>query len=171
MNSRGGSEKEETTKIAVFGLLYLFFTVACLFPFHGIPIANIAFGFPLGALIVRRFENLHYQAVFSGDANESMAQSKAAISQYYHQWLRDLVSWSLISSGVTMLICWAQLVGALMVVRYAEPGATVIDWIPLISADTLHSFRSRLFVMLISPGLQILTTAFGGIITLLLRRK
>ena len=161
MNTRDVSQGEGTGKNFVFGLLYLFFTVVCLFPFHGIPIANIAFGFPLGALIVWRFERLHYHTLFS----DSTAPGG------YHLWLRDLVSWSLISSGITMLICWAQLVGALMVVRYADPGAAAIDLIPLISADTLHSFRSRLFVMLISPGLQILTTAFGGVITMLLRRK
>jgi hypothetical protein len=142
--------------MSLFGLLYFCFTVACLFLFRGIPVANIAFGFPLGALIVRRYEKRVYPVVFSDDP---------------FPWLRDLLSMALLSSGFTMLICWLQLVGAMVIVHFGHQGSAAIDWIPLIAPENLPSFRPRLFVMLISPGLQILTTVFGGVFSLLLKHK
>jgi len=157
--------------MTVIALFYIAFTVIGLRPFKGIPIANIALGFLLGALIIRRFEAKN-RLLISQAGEAPNHQAADLVRLYYQNLLRDLVSWAIMAAGVTMVICWTQLIGAILIPRSLQLGPVVADWIFLISpSDSLLEFRTRLFAMLISPGLQILTTVFGGVVAVLFTHK
>ena len=136
--------KRSTRILLLLALLYLLITIAGLFPFRGIPILNVALGFPIGAAVAYRSE------------------SQPAL-------LRTLVTWALVTAGITMLVCWVELVFSLLTIKFLGPFVASTRWTPLVpSTESPNLFRAQLFAVIISPGLQVLTTVFGGVITLLI---
>ncbi len=133
-------------------LLYIAATIAGIFFFHGIPILNVALGFLIGALVAYRL----------GDETPPIAS------------LRKVMTWGLVSAGITILVCWLELLGALVVIRLLGPGVALVDWFPLLpepASENPDLFRAQLFATIVSPALQILTTVFGGVVFLLFTRR
>lgn len=134
-------------------LFYLLVTILGLYPFRGIPIVNIALGFPIGAIIAQR--------TFTGNP---VALSDREI-------LRAVFSWAMITAGITLLVCWIDLIGALILVRQLGPGLGIERWFPLLpSPASVGLFRAQLFAVIVSPALQVLTTVFGGALAIMFRR-
>jgi hypothetical protein len=136
-------------------LLYVALTFVGLYPFRGIPILNVALGFPIGALVAWRTVHPPGAADAAGPG--------------WRGTLRRVLSWALATAGITMLVCWLELAGSLIALHLFG-GDGPARWLPLgPGRSSPHLFRAQLFAVMISPGLQLLTTVFGGVITLVLR--
>ena len=153
-------------------ILYGALTVAGLFPFHGIPILNIALGFPLGAWAAYYAQRAHRQTAGSGPEQAANAGDARLAERAV---LRTVLAWSLATSGLTMILCWFQLAFFLLTIRFIGPAPEILRWIPLVHpSQGLGLFPSQsfanvqLFAILLAPGIQVLTTVFGGVVGLLL---
>lgn len=163
-------------------ILYGALTVAGLFPFYGIPILNVALGFPLGAWVAYHAQRSQRRATGpratpgrgpsadpaqDADAGEARAAERTV--------LRTVLTWSLTTSGLTMILCWFQLVLFLLTIRFIGPAPEILRWIPLVHPSQgfglfpSQSFANvQLFAILLAPGIQVLTTVFGGVVGILL---
>ncbi len=146
-------------------LIYVALTVAGLYPFYGIPVLNIALGFPLGAVIV--YHARHTSRKPDGPADPGRAADRSVLG--------SVMSWGLATSGMTMVICWLQLAVFLVVIRVIGPLPEILRWIPLVHPSDGHGlFPSntlaslQLFAALLAPGIQVLTTVFGGVVAILI---
>lgn len=141
-------------------LLYVAVTLIGLFPFHGIPILNVALGFPVGAAIASRgLKRL-----------DAPVPGSEGLDPRSRRVMRGVLYWSFATAGVTLLVCWTQLVITILVLRLGGLASPVAGWLPLLPSP-LHPnlFRAQLFAVILAPGLLVLTTVFGGVIVLLLR--
>ncbi len=138
-------------------LLYVAVTILGLFPFHGIPILNIALGFPIGAAIAHR-----------GLGDEGGGGHKDAGADRGRAVMRRVFYGSLATAGVTLLICWIQLVVSILVLRVLGLGSPLASLLPLLPSP-IHPnlFRAQLFAVILAPALLVLTTVFGGVLTLI----
>jgi hypothetical protein len=157
--------------LLLLALLYLLITVVGLFPFRGIPVLNVALGFPIGAAIAYRFETR------SGDRPEGAAPGRPAAGNQVqppgdarrNALLRTLLTWALITAGLTMFVCWAELLYSLLTIKFFGPFVASSRWTPLLpTSESPNLYRAQLFAVIISPGLQILTTVFGGVLAALI---
>jgi hypothetical protein len=84
--------------------------------------------------------------------------------------MRDVLYWSFATAGVTLLVCWTQLVLTIVFLRVVGLGSPLSDLLPLLPSP-LHPnlFRAQLFAVILSPALLVLTTVFGGVLALLMR--
>ena len=141
-------------------LLYVAVTLIGLFPFNGIPVFNIALGFPVGAAIASRGLKRPAEADNAADGPDPLARPV----------MRGVLYWSFATAGITLLICWVQLVITILVLRIVGLGSPLTDWLPLLPSPlNPNLFRAQLFAVILSPGLLVLTTVFGGVLVLLLR--
>ena len=147
-------------------ILYGVLTIAGLFPFYGIPILNIALGFPLGAAAAHFCRKR---------ADRSMG---SPLPEGERELLSSVFTWALATSGLTMVICWFQLAAFLITIRILGPAPEILRWIPLVHPTQTfglfpsHSFANiQLFAILLAPGIQVLTTVFGGVVGILLLGK
>jgi hypothetical protein len=128
---------------------YLAVTVAGLFLFRGIPVLNVALGFPLGAAVAQRR--------VARDADASMT-------------LRAVLAGSITMAALTMLVCWLEIVASLSVLRAAGPDAMALRWVPLFPPPAAAQLvRLQFFAVITAPSLQVLTTCFGGVVAILMR--
>jgi hypothetical protein len=126
---------------------YIVLTVAGLFVFRGIPILNVALGFPLGAAAARR-------------AGGTLPALQATLA------------WAMTGAAITMAACWLELAGLLFVAQHWGPFSAAALWVPLQPPpDATSISRVVLYAVIIAPALQVLTTAFGGLITVLLTQQ
>lgn len=146
-------------------LIYVALTIAGLYPFYGIPVLNIALGFPLGAVIVYHARHTSRKQAGPDDPGGTADRSV----------LGSVMSWALATSGMTMVICWLQLAVFLVAIRLIGPLPAILRWIPLVHPSEGHGlFPSnalaslQLFATLLAPGIQVLTTVFGGVVALLI---
>ncbi|MCK4303126.1 MAG: hypothetical protein KAY24_02710 [Candidatus Eisenbacteria sp.] len=161
--------------------LYLVVTAVGFFLFRGIPILNVALGFPIGAVVAYRYSSHQVDLQSTGEMGSPGAcdppgsqadRDRISRGPPNCASLRRVVFWGLVTAGVTMLACWAELAGSLLVLKVFGLGIAPARWFPLLSPPGPSSlFRAHLFAIMISPGLQILTTVFGGVVVLLLRPR
>ncbi len=144
--------------ILVLLLLYAAVTIVGLFPFQGIPILNVALGFPVGAAIAER--RLRRATSPSTTPPDVSARSV----------MRAVLYWSFATAGITLLVCWTQLALAIVFLRAVGLGSPLTDWLPLLPSP-IHPnlFRAQLFAVILAPALLVLTTVFGGVLALLIR--
>jgi len=144
--------------VLVLLLLYAAITIIGLFPFHGIPVLNVALGFPVGAAVAdRRFKRAPSTA---GTLPDVSARSV----------MRSVLYWAFATAGVTLLVCWTQLVLTIVLLRAIGLGSPLSDWLPLLpSPFHPNLFRAQLFAVILSPALLVLTTVFGGVLAVLMR--
>lgn len=151
---------------------YVAITIAGLFPFRGIPVLNVALGFPLGAAVAYRAGSRVARDRARTVHNSLPVAPGTCADAPGYTILRDVLFWALATAGITMFVCWVELVGSLMAIKIFGRGTPISAWLPLLPSSILpNQFRAQLFAVIISPGLQILTTAFGGVLTLLLRQS
>lgn len=133
-----------------FILAVIAIDVLCVGIGMGVPVLNIAFGFPLGWYIARK-------AVTNADSNRGMLGKV----------LRDAIVGAT-PTFVAMSIIWGSLVPWLF-----NPGTDYANLgIPLILFDPRNSFIGWLVLMIfISPFLQLLATTFASHLTLLHMKK
>ncbi|MBM3318004.1 MAG: hypothetical protein FJY75_09150 [Candidatus Eisenbacteria bacterium] len=133
-----------------FLLAYPALTIAGLFAFRGIPVLNIALGFPLGAVVALR--------------RAEAGRNPGA--------LRDVLWWASFTAAITMLLCWLELAMALAVLKAAGGPAIGWRWIPLLPPPASSELvRLQFFAVVIAPLIQVLTTSFGGMLALVLRSQ
>lgn len=143
--------------VLVLLLLYVAITILGLFPFHGIPILNIALGFPVGAVIAER------------RIKSPVSAATSLPDTSFRTVMRAVLYWSLATAGVTLLVCWSQLVLTILLLRVVGLGSPLTDWLPLLPSPLQPNlFRAQLFAVILSPALLVLTTVFGGVLTLLI---
>lgn len=163
--------------VLVLLLLYVAITLIGLFPFHGIPVLNVALGFPLGAAIANRELRRRVRSTPPGtladDPQTAPAPGPAAAGDpdaNPRRVMRSVLHWSFATAGITLLVCWIQLVVTILLLRVVGLGSPLVDWLPLLPSPlNPNLFRAQLFAVILSPGLLVLTTVFGGVLTLLLR--
>jgi hypothetical protein len=157
--------------LLLLALLYLLITIVGLFPFRGIPILNVALGFPIGAAVAYRFERRLARA--PGEPKPTAASpghhAGGPPDAPRYALLRTLLTWALITAGMTMFVCWAELLYSLLTIKFFGPFVASSRWTPLLpTAESPNLYRAQLFAVIISPGLQILTTVFGGVVAVLI---
>lgn len=136
-------------------ILYLAVTLVGLFLFRGIPVLNVALGFPIGAAIGAR----------------SSPRSPAGTDRLSHS-LQAILWWALGTAAITMILCWLELGASMFILRWGGLNSAVTDWIPLLPPPpTSGLVRAQFFAVVVAPLIQVLTTAFGGMIVLLLMRN
>lgn len=135
-------------------LVYLAATVIGLYPFRGIPVVNIALGFPIGAALAQR------------------ALQGNPVLRTEREILRDVLSWGMVTAGLTLFVCWIDLVGALLLAHKFGPGLGLERIFPLLPTPAdVGLFRAQLFAVIVAPALQVLTTVFGGVLVIVFRRS
>ena len=145
-----------------FVIFYLAITVVGVVLFRGIPILNVALGFIVGAFVAHR--QLTHRADRVPDSHNGPAAAAPA-----HSPLRTVFAWALGTAGLTMVVCWFELGASLLTIKVFGTESPLAYRLPLLPSDGLPNlFRAQLFAVIISPGLQILTTVFGGVLTVLL---
>jgi hypothetical protein len=155
-------------------ILYLVLTVAGLFLFHGIPVFNVAAGFPVGAaaawLALAR-KGGPGDGEPGADPPEALPGPVAARGSDLLEALKAAISWAMISSAATVVLCWVQLGAMLAVSRFWGPYSPAARWVPLLPPPAVPAVSRMLFFAVITaPALQMLSTAFGGLITVLVCR-
>lgn len=138
------------TRVIALVIGYLAVTVAGLYIFHGVPVLNVALGFPLGAVVARR------RAARDADPRAT---------------LRAVLAGSITMAALTMLVCWLEILASLSVLRAAGPDAIALRWVPLFPPPAaVQLLRLQFFAVITAPSLQVLTTCFGGVMAILMRR-
>jgi hypothetical protein len=125
-------------------VVYLLLTLAGLYLFRGVPLLNVALGFPLGAWIAWRRE-----------------PSPAA--------LRALLAWGLALAAGTVAIGWLEVALAYASLRVPELFGGLVPWLPLSPHASAAESRAIVFALAAAPALQVLTTVFGGVVVLVSR--
>ncbi len=147
------SQKGAVGRLVFLAILYVVVSIIGLFLFRGIPVLNVALGFPVGAVVAYR----------AARADERVGQELWGPS------MRTVIAWALGTAGITVLICWFELVGSLLLAKIFGPGLPLVQLLPFTHHPGVpYFFRAQLFAVIVSPGLQILTTVFGGVMTLIL---
>ncbi len=150
-------------------ILYLALTVAGLFIFKGIPILNVALGFPVGAIVA--WHALHPRPVPCIPGCIAEAPHAPADPSAAPPFLRELLLWSLATSAATLVACGLEVGAALMVSAVYGGGGSLLHWLPILSPlEASGPARVLLLAALIAPALQVLTTVFGGVLVLALAR-
>ncbi len=159
-------------------LLYVAITLIGLFPFQGIPILNVALGFPIGAAIAhrelgRRMPPAPPSGNSAVDPRGVLAGGAPLVSEpgaCPRPVMRSVLYWSFATAGITLFVCWVQLLMTILLLRVAGLASPMVAWLPLLPSP-IHPnlFRAQLFAVILSPALMVLTTVFGGVVTLLLR--
>jgi len=135
-------------------IAYLVLTIVGLFVFQGIPVFNVAAGFPVGAAIAWR-----------------ALKRERAVEQDGGPWaaLQTAFWWALTSSAATVLLCWIQLGAMMLVIRWTGPYSSAAGWIPLLPMPQSGPVaRMVFFTVVTAPALQMLSTSFGAVIAVLL---
>jgi len=127
--------------------LYVFLDIICIGIGMGVPFFCILFGLPIGWYIVKRL---------------------TAETTEIREVLRKTLLHAAIAAAVTclgMLLIW----GTLGVVTLSNPAADFVETgVPMILYEPKASFIGWIVLMIvISPGLQLLTTLFASHLTLL----
>jgi hypothetical protein len=141
------------------GIAYVGLTIAGLYLFRGVPILNIALGFPIGAWIAAHHES------WAG------AETAAPAGSIRPRVLRILLSWSVSLAAVTIAASWIELLVSVVSVRFPGYLGTISRWLPLSTYESPNVFRALIFAIAAAPALQVLTTVFGGILVLALARE
>lgn len=144
---------------SLLGIAYVGLTLAGLYLFRGVPILNVALGFPIGAWIAAR-----HQARGGAEAILPTAAIRPGA-------LRALLGWSVSLAAVTIAASWIELLLSVASVRYAGYLDGVSQWLPLNAYESPNAFRALIFAIAAAPALQVLTTVFGGIVVLALTRE
>ncbi len=126
---------------------YVFMDIICIGMGMGVPFFCILLGLPLGWYIVKR-----------------LTAEQAGIRDI----LRKMLLYASIAAAVTclgMLLIW----GTLAVVQFSNPATDFAETgVPMILYEPQASFIGWIVLMIIiSPGLQLLTTLFASHLTLL----
>jgi hypothetical protein len=138
------------TRVLALVIGYLVVTVAGLYLFRGIPVLNVALGFPLGAAVARR---------------------RVARDEGTRATLRAVLADSITMAALTMLVCWVEIVASLSILRAAGPDTIALRWVPLFPPPAAAQLvRLQFFAVITAPSLQVLTTCFGGVMAILMRR-
>lgn len=144
---------------SLLGIAYVGLTVAGLYLFRGVPILNVALGFPIGAWIAA-----HHRA-------HPGVKATAPAGLVHPSVLRALLGWSVTLAAVTIAASWIELLVSVATVRFPGYLAAASRWLPLSSYESPNAFRALIFAIAAAPALQILTTIFGGILVLALIRE
>lgn len=136
--------------VGVLTILYILLSLGGLYLFRGIPLLNVALGFPLGAAIAHRL---------LGRATASDGRLVVV--------LQSVIWWALASAGITLLLCWLELAASLLALHLWRTGVTAVRWVPLLPppGDPIIA-RVQYLAVVTAPALQVLTTAFGGLIVI-----
>ena len=132
--------------LAALGI-YVFVDIICIGMGMGVPFFCILLGLPLGWYIVER-----------------LIAEQAEIRDI----LRKMLLYAAIAAAITclgMLLIW----GTLAVVQFSNPATDFVETgVPMILYEPKASFIGWIVLMIvISPGLQLLTTLFASHLTLL----
>ena len=162
-------------------ILYAAVTLGGLYLFRGIPILNVALGFPLGAWVVSRVLSLEQRAATNGGAHpaatdaettgtrEAPAGGKPSRSVPWMDALHQALWYALITAALTVIFCWIELGATLLIVRLRAESGFFAHLSPLMPPPAGGPIsRTLFFAVVTSPALQVLTTAFGGLIAVLL---
>ena len=127
--------------------IYVFVDIICVGMGMGVPFFCILLGLPLGWYIVKR-----------------LTAEQAEIRDI----LRKMLLYGAIAAAITclgMLLIW----GTLVVVQFSNPATDFVETgVPMILYEPKASFIGWIVLMIvISPGLQLLTTLFASHLTLL----
>ncbi len=127
--------------------LYVFVDIICIGMGMGVPFFCILLGLPLGWYIGKR-----------------LIAEQAGIRDI----LRKMLLYAVMAAAITclgMLLIW----GTLAVVRFSNPATDFAETgVPMILYEPKASFIGWIVLMIvISPGLQLLTTLFGSHLALL----
>jgi hypothetical protein len=141
---------------SLLGIAYVGLTIAGLYLFRGVPILNVALGFPIGAWIAA-----HHQS-------HPEAETTAPTGSIRPRALRVLLGWSVSLAAVTIAASWIELLVSVISVRFPVYLGTISRWLPLSTYEAPNAFRALIFAIAAAPALQVLTTVFGGILLLAL---
>ena len=144
---------------SLLGIAYVGLTIAGLYLFRGVPILNIALGFPIGAWIAA-----HHEA-------HSEAETTAAAGSIRPKALRVLLGWAVSLAAVTIAASWIELLVSVVSVRFSGYLGMISRWLPLSTYESPKAFRALIFAIAAAPALQVLTTVFGGFLVLALSRE
>lgn len=144
---------------SLLGIAYVGLTIAGLYLFRGVPILNIALGFPIGAWITARHQ------MYPGTESATLPGSIRPRA------LRELLGWSVSLAAVTIAASWVELLVSVAAVRSPDSLGTISRWLPLSSYESPNALRALIFAIAAAPALQVLTTVFGGILVLALSRE
>jgi len=143
---------------ALLGAAYLGLTVAGLYLFRGIPVLNVALGFPIGAWIAARLEER--PADVSASTQGSIPPGT----------LRALLGWAVGITAVTVAAGWVEILLAVSAQNYPGSLGSIVRWLPIRVHEPPTSLRAILFAIAAAPALQVLTTVFGGFLALVVSR-
>jgi len=144
---------------SLLGIAYVGLTIAGLYLFRGVPILNVALGFPIGAWIAA-----HRPAHSETDGTAPAGSIRPSA-------LRALLGWAVSLAAVTIAASWIELLVSVISVRFPGYLGLISRWLPLSTYDSPNVFRALIFAIAAAPALQVLTTAFGGILVLALSRE
>jgi len=143
-------------------IFYCALTIAGLFLFRGVPVLNVAFGFPFGAWIAMRSIGRPER-----ETNPAVAGGSPSLNA-----LRAALWWALVTAAMTVIFCWIELGAMLLSVHFRGAAGLESHLIPLLPPpDGGPLSRTLFFAIVTSPAVQVLTTAFGGLIAVLLRQN
>jgi len=163
--------ERKTIPPALMGILYVGITVVGLYVFHGIPVLNVALGFPLGALLAWQVESRHPPS----DERDGPSPADGAAPPGHSilvraGTLRALLWWALGFAAVTVTAAWVELAASLLALRYPFSLGIAAPWLPLSLHGSAGATKATVFAVAIAPALQVLTTVFGGVVALVVRR-
>jgi hypothetical protein len=144
---------------SLLGIAYVGLTIAGLYLFRGVPILNIALGFPIGAWIASRYPM------------RPETESPTVSGSIRPRALRELLGWSVSLAAVTIAASWIELLVSVVSVRSPGYLGAISRWLPLSSYESPNALRALIFAIAAAPALQVLTTVFGGILVLALSRE
>jgi hypothetical protein len=181
-------------RLPLCALGYLVLTLIGLFVFRGIPLLNVALGFPIGAAVaLRRLKQPQRPddmpqappatpappdaalstaaAAGSTPAPSPLGDEAAAPRSPLRIALREAMAWAILTAAFSMTLCWTELAASVIVTRYGGPYAVHTWWVPLFPPPaSAELVRAQLFAVVTAPLLQVMTTAFGGVLAVLDRR-
>lgn len=142
-----------TSRRTVLSILYAGVTIAGLYLFRGIPVVNIALGFPIGAFIAWRGETRRLRLTCSPSTIGTAS-------------LRSVLGWGLGLAAVTVAACWIEVAAALLSTRLPGMLGAIASHLPFPAYGSPTSSRATIFAIAAAPALQVMTTVFGGVLVL-----
>jgi hypothetical protein len=142
---------------AIVSILYAALTIVGLYLFRGIPVVNIALGFPIGAWIAWRADARRLRLV---DQPGTIGAET----------LRTLLGWGLGLAAVTVAACWIEVAAALFAARLPGILGAIASNLPFPVYGSQTSSRATVFAIAAAPAVQVLTTVFGGVLVLAVHR-